>query len=93
MSSDLALFKEGITSLAPGAGIICYRDDLGNLQSRIEEGRLERNIAITVDYQNITGGRYSHGWEVDPILYGGLRTMGYKDTGDLVDKVDELAEE
>lgn len=27
------------------------------------------------------------------MLYEGLRTMGYKDMGDLVDKVDELAEE
>lgn len=73
--SDLALFKEGIASLAPGARIICYWDELGNLKPMIEEGRLEQNITITVDYQDITGGRYSHDWEVDPMLYEGLRTM------------------
>ena len=59
----------------------------------LEEGRLERIITVTVEYEDITGGNYSHDWEVDPTLYEGLRTMGYKDMGDLVDKVDELAEE
>jgi hypothetical protein len=90
--SDLALFQEGITSLAPGARIVCYWDELENLQPMIEEGRLERNITVTVEYQDITGGAYSHEWEVDPALYKGLRTMGYRDMDDLVDAVEKIAE-
>ena len=31
---------------------------------------------VTVNYHDITWGFYSHGWEIDPVLYEGLRTMG-----------------
>ncbi len=75
--SDLAFFQEGITSLAPGARIVCYWDELENLQPMIQEGQLERHITVTVEYQDITGGSHSHAWEVDPMLYQGLRTVGY----------------
>jgi hypothetical protein len=51
-----------------------------------QEERLERNITATVEYQDITGDFHSHDWEIDPTLYMGLRTMGYKDMGDLVIK-------
>jgi hypothetical protein len=92
--SDLALFQEGITSLAPGGRIVCYWDELENLQQMYQDGgRLERNITVTVEYQDITGGNHSHTWEIDPMLYQGLRTVGYKDISDLVDKVEEIAEE
>ena len=30
----------------------------------------------TVDYQDSTAGPYSHEWEIDPMLYQGLRTIG-----------------
>jgi hypothetical protein len=91
--SDLAFFAEGITSLAPGGRIVCYWDELENLRQMFEEDRLERGIAVTVEYQDITGGSYSHDWEIDPLLYQGLRTIGYRDMSDLVDKVEEIAEE
>ncbi len=91
--SDLTLFREGIPSLAPGARIVCYWDELENLQPLIQEGRLQRNAMVTVEYQDITGGNYSHEWEVDPGLYADLQTQGYRDMDDLVDKVDEIAEE
>ena len=54
--SDLAFFEEGITSLAPGGRIVCYWDELGNLKTMFEEGRLERGVTVTVNYQDITGG-------------------------------------
>src|SRR5215217_1314503 len=91
--SELTLFREGITSLAPGARIVCYWDELSNLRPLIEEGRLERSAVITVEYQDITGGNYSHEWEVDPGLYLDLRTQGYKDMDDLVDAVEHVAQE
>lgn len=91
--SDLAIFQEGITSLAPQARIVCYWDELGNLQPLFREGRLERHIRVTVEYEDIAGGSYSHEWEVDPSLYEDLRTFGNKDMSDLVDKVDEIAED
>jgi hypothetical protein len=92
--SDLAFFEEGITSLAPGGRIVCYWDELENLQPMYqEEGRLERGITVTVNYQDITGGSYSHTWEIDPMLYQGLRTIGYRDVSDLVDIVERIAEE
>lgn len=91
--SDLAFFEEGITSLAPGGRIVCYWDDLGNLQEMFQEDRLERGITVTVNYQDITGGSYSHDWEIDPMLYQGLRTIGHRDVSDLVDIVERISEE
>ena len=41
-----------------------------------EEGQLERGITVTVNYQDITGGAFSHEWEVDPLLYAGLGRLG-----------------
>ena len=58
-----------------------------------EGGRLERRITVTVSYQDITGGSYSHDWEIDPTLYQGLRTVGYRGVSELVDVVERIAEE
>jgi hypothetical protein len=91
--SELTLFQEGITSLAPGARIVCYWDELENLQPLIREGSLERNATVTVEYQDIAGGAYSHDWEIDPGLYEDLRTQGYKNMDDLVASVEHVAEE
>ena len=91
--SELAFFEEGITSLAPGGRIVCYWDELGNLQEMFQEGRLQRGIAVTVNYQDITGGTFSHEWEIDPLLYAGLRTVGYRGVSDLVDIAEKISEE
>jgi len=48
---------------------------------------------VTVEYYDITGGNYSHDWEVDPGLYLDLRTQGYKDMDDLVAAAEHVAEE
>jgi hypothetical protein len=90
--SELTLFQEGITSLAPGARIVCYWDELENLQPLLREGRLERNATVTVEYQDIAGGNYSHDWEIDPGLYEDLRTQGSRNMDDLVDAVELVAE-
>jgi hypothetical protein len=90
--SELAFFEEGITSLAPGGRIVCYWDELGNLQEMFQEGRLERGVTVTVNYQDITGGSFSHTWEIDPMLYQGLRTIGYRGVSELVDVVEQISE-
>ncbi len=92
MLSDLAFFEEGITSLAPGGRIVCYWDELDNLQEMFQEGRLERGITVTVNYQDITGGSFSHEW-IDPMLYQGLRTVGYRGVSELVNVVEKISEE
>ena len=75
--SDLAFFEEGITSLAQGGRIVCYWDELEDLQPMYqEEGRLERGITVTVSYQDITAGSYSHTWGIDPTLYQGSGRSG-----------------
>ena len=66
MLSDLAIFREGLTDLAPGAKILCYWDKLGNLLPMIQEGRLEREISVTAEYQDLTGGYRSHEWAIAP---------------------------
>ena len=47
----------------------------------------------TVDYQDSTAGPYSHEWEIDPMLYQSLRTIGYRDVSDLVGIMERIAEE
>jgi hypothetical protein len=90
--SELTLFQEGIPSLAPGARIVCYWDELENLQPLLREGRLQRNATVKVEYQDISGGNYSHDWEIDPGLYEDLRTQGYRNMDDLVGAVEHVAE-
>ena len=58
-----------------------------------QDGRLERGITVTVEYQDITGGSFAHTWDVDPMLYQGLRTVGYRNVSDLVDVVEKISEE
>jgi hypothetical protein len=65
--SDLAFFDERITSLALCDRIVCYWDELENLQPMYQEGRLEWDIMVTVSYQYIAGGSYSHDWEIGPM--------------------------
>jgi hypothetical protein len=89
--SDLAFFEEGIASLAPGGRIVCYWDELPKLRQMFEESQLERPITVTVNYEDILGGSYSHKWEIDPMLYQGLRTIGYRDVSDLVDIVERIS--
>ncbi len=59
----------------------------------IQEGRLEREISVTVEYQDLTGGYHSHEWAIAPWRYGGLRTNEYKGMTDLVNAVEELVED
>jgi hypothetical protein len=56
-----------------------------------QEGRLERNASVTVEYQDIAGGNHSHDWEIDPGLYEDLRTQGYRNMTDLVAAVEKLS--
>jgi len=91
--SDLAIFQEGLTDLAPGAKILCYWDKLENLLPMMQEGRLEREISVTVEYQDLTGGYHSHEWAIAPWRYEGLRTTEYKGMTDLVNAVEELVED
>jgi hypothetical protein len=90
--SDLTLFQEGITSLAPGARIVCYWDTLDNIKPLVQEGRIKRHTTVKVEYQDILGGNYSHDWEIDPGLYADLRTEGQKTMDDLVSAVEHVAE-
>jgi hypothetical protein len=46
-----------------------------------------------VNYEDIIGGSYSHNWKVDPMLYQGLRTIGYRNVSDLVDIVERISYE
>lgn len=41
-----------------------------------EEGRLERHVRVTVEYEDIAGGSYSHEWEVDPSHGASLKVSG-----------------
>lgn len=91
--SDLPIFQEGITNLAPGAKIVGYWDRLGNLLPMIKAGRLKREISVTVSYEDLLGLAYSHTWAIAPWRYEGLRNVDYGGMSDLVDAVQRLTNE
>ncbi len=59
----------------------------------IQEGRLEREISVTVEYQDLAEGYHSHEWAIAPCCYEGPRTTEYKGMTDLVNVVEELVED
>ena len=90
--SDLAIFQEGLTDLAPNAKIVCYWDKLENILPMIQDNRLEREITVTVQYQDLSGGSLEHQWAIAPWRYEGIRAVESKGFSDLVDAVQSIAE-
>jgi hypothetical protein len=90
--TELAVFKEGMTSLAPGAKLTCYWDDLGNLLSRIEEGKTPRHVEVTTHYEDVAGASYETTWDIQPHVYEGIRNVDYKGINELVETVEGISE-
>jgi hypothetical protein len=91
--SDLPVFKEGVTNLAPEAKIVGYWDRLENLLPMMEDGRLQREISVSVSYEDLLGIAYQHTWAIAPWRYEGLRNVDYGGMSDLVDAVQRLTDE
>jgi hypothetical protein len=73
--SELPLFTIGLTSLAPGARLTCYWDDLHDQLDLLERRDLEgSDIEVTVRYLDLPGTRYSNEWDIQPGIYEGLRS-------------------
>jgi hypothetical protein len=49
-------------------------------------------VRVTVEYQDIAVGNYSHDWEIDPGLYEDFRTQGYRNIDNLIGAVEHVAE-
>ena len=90
--SELPVFAEGRTSLAPGAKLTCYWDDLGDLLSRIEEGKIARHVEVTTHYEDLTGAPYETTWDIQPHVYEGIRNVDYKGINELVETVEGISE-
>ena len=91
--SDLTLFQEGITSLAPGARIVCYWDELGNLQPMYQEGgRLDRASRSRLVIRTLPGAPTRTIGRLTPCSTRGLRTIGYRGVSELVDVVEKISE-
>ena len=86
--SELPFFKEGLTSLAPGAKIGCYWDTLDNLLPLIKEGKITSDITVTARYKDLNLNPLEHQWEINPRLYEGIRTVDYSGMTDLVDTIE-----
>jgi hypothetical protein len=72
--SDLPLFRIGLTSLAPGARITCYWDDLDDQLRHLRSNGLPgEDFTVTVRYTDLPGAHYSHDWDIQPAVYEGLR--------------------
>jgi hypothetical protein len=73
--SELPLFTIGLTSLAPGARITCYWDDLHDQLEMLRDRGLEgSDFQVTVRYLDLPGAQYSHEWDIQPGIYEGLRS-------------------
>lgn len=86
--SDLPFFEEGLPSLAPGAKIGCYWDDINNLLPQIKEGKIASDIAVTVRYKDLNLNPLEHNWDINPRLYEGIRPVDYSGMTDLVDTIE-----
>jgi hypothetical protein len=91
--SELPFFREGLTSLAPGAKIGCYWDTLDNLMPLIKEGKIASDITVTVGYKDLNLKPLEHEWDINPRLYEGIRNVDYSGMTDLVDVVNKISEE
>lgn len=86
--SKLPFFKEGMTSLAPGAKIGCYWDTLDNLLPLIKEGKVASEITVTVSYKDLNLNQLEHQWEINPRIYEGIRNVDYSGMTDLVEVIE-----
>jgi hypothetical protein len=89
--SELPVFVEGMTSLAPGAKLTCYWDDLGNLLSQIEQGKTPRHVEVTTRYEDLSGATYETTWDIQPHVYEGIRNVDYKGINELVETVEGIS--
>jgi hypothetical protein len=72
--SDLPLFRIGLTSLAPGARLTCYWDDLhAQLDLLKRQDLVGSDFEVTVRYLDLPGAPYSNQWDIQPAVYDGLR--------------------
>ncbi|HEY2196042.1 MAG TPA: hypothetical protein VGH76_27615 [Actinomycetospora sp.] len=72
--SDLPLFTIGLTSLAPGARLTCYWDDLhAQLDLLKRQDLAGSDFEVTVRYLDLPGTSYSNTWDIQPAVYEGLR--------------------
>lgn len=91
--SELPFFREGLTSLAPGAKIACYWDTLDNLLPAIKEGTISSDITVTVRYKDLNLKPLEHEWDINPRLYEGIKNVDYNGMTDLVDIMKKISEE
>lgn len=89
--SDLPFFREGLTSLAPGAKIACYWDTLDNLVAASREGKIASDITVTVRYKDLNLKPREHEWDINPMLYEGIRNVDYNGITDLVDVMRKIS--
>lgn len=91
--SDLPIFQEGTTSLAPGTKITCYWDNLENLlpKFRSDEGVAE-HIEVTTRYKDLAEASYETKWDIHPSVYKGIRNLDHKNMTDLVEAVEGISE-
>jgi hypothetical protein len=72
--SELPIFTVGLTSLAPGARLTCYWDDLHDQMQFLRRQGLEgEDFVVYVGYRDLPGTDYSNSWDIQPLVYEGLR--------------------
>ncbi|HEY2221367.1 hypothetical protein, partial [Actinomycetospora sp.] len=72
--SELPIFTVGLTSLAPGARLTCYWDDLHDQMQFLRRQGLEgEDFVVYVGYRDLPGTDYSNSWDIQPLVYKGLR--------------------
>ncbi len=75
MISELPLFTIGLTSLAPGARLTCYWDDLHDQLDLLKRHDLAgSDFEVTVRYLDLLSTHYTNQWDIQPGIYEGLRS-------------------
>ena len=91
--SDLNIFQEGASSLAPSTRITCYWDNLENLLPKLEsKDGVPEHVEVTTRYKDLSGYSYETKWDIQSSIYEGIRNLDPKDMSDLVEAVEVISE-
>lgn len=89
--SDLYYLSQGMEFLGPESEMRCLWDDLNSLTDVLRDQGLHHGIRVEVSYKDLRGESFRDVYEVNPLLYEGIRNADRKDMEDLVEAVEKLS--
>lgn len=87
--TDLFYLRDGMDFLGPGGEIRCLWDDMTSLEEVLCDEGLNDGIRVYIQYEGMNGDTYHEDYDINPLLYRGIRNASRRDVDDLVELLDE----